>query len=320
MRRRPTRAVAHKGESIAAPATHFQARIAHTRQVPLVETPEPPPWVADLPLKPGPPWLSMGVHPLDLDDWLVLDDHFAAELALKHRLLTERHDEVFAALAGTEPAGAEVLELIQAWLTTHAADHAPAPDQPGELHPLDRAARLVQEDLCLLGSSDGHYVLEAASLCFPSHWRLADKLGRSVAAIHAPVPHYATELEARVDTFLARLRTDRPVVRRNLSIHCHDDLFRPEPHESPDSFGADTSGLDQVWLRSERQTLVRLAGTGAVLFTIKTQQCPVRALARRREVARALAVKLRALAPELTVTGETVPFPPWLVPWLLDPT
>ena len=318
MRRRPTRAVAHKGESIAAPAAHFQAGIAHTRRVHPAETPEPPPWVAELPLKPGPPWLSMGVHPLDRDDWLVVDDRSADELALKDRLLTERHDEVFAALPGTEAAGSEVLELIQAWLAAHEGGRADGGG--GGLHPLDRAGRLVQEDLCLLGSADGHYVLEAASLCFPSHWRLADKLGRSVAAIHAPVPHYATELESRVDTFMARLRTDRPVMRRNLSIHSHDDLFRPEPHESPASFAPDVSGLDQVWLRSERQTLVRLASTGAVLFTIKTQQCPMRALARRREVARALAVKLRALEPELAATGETVPFPPWLVPWLLDPS
>ena len=109
------------------------------------------------------------------------------------------------------------------------------------------------------------------------------------------------------------------MVRRNLSIHDHDELFRPEPHESPDSFAPDVSGLDQVWLRSERQTLVRLPETGAVLFTIKTQQCPVAVLAQRREVAWALAVKLRALEPELAALGETIPFPPWLPDWLLDP-
>jgi len=160
------------------------------------------------------------------------------------------------------------------------------------------------------------YLLEAASLCFPSHWRLVDKMGRSVAAIHAPVPHYADELAARVDTFFDRLRPERPVVRRNLSIHSHDELFRPEPHESPSSFAPGVSGLDQVWLRSERQTLMRLARTDAVLFTIKTQQCPAAVLTQRPTVARALATKLAALEPELRATGETIPFPPWLVPWL----
>ena len=101
---------------------------------------------------------------------------------------------------------------------------------------------MVQEDLCVLVEHEGRYRLEAASLCFPSHWRLHEKLGRSLAAIHAPVPHYAEELEAKVDRFFDRLRVDRPVVRRNLSIHCHDDLYRPEPHESPDSFAPDRVG------------------------------------------------------------------------------
>ena len=300
-----------------------------------------PDWLSELPLKPGPPWLSMGVRPLDLDEWLVVDDDFAAQLELKARLLAERHDEVFAARPGTEAAGAELLERIQAWLTTHvptegsapAAEPVPSrgdigrPDGTGSpapapgalLHPLDRAGRLVQEDLCLLAPEDGRHVLVAASLCFPSHWRLADKMGLPVAAIHGPVPHYAPELEARVDTFFERLRPGRPVVRRNLSIHAHDDLFRPEPHESPDSFAPDLSGLDQVWLRSERQTLLRLDGTGTVVFTIKTQQCPVGVLAQRPDVASALAAKLRALEPELVASGETVPFPSWLIGWLLDP-
>jgi dimethylamine monooxygenase subunit A len=292
-----------------------------------------PDWLDDLPLKAGPPWLSMGLRALELDDWLVLDEDLDEQLALKQRLLTERHDQVFAARSGCEEAGAEVLALVQAWLAAHRSEPEirpvahPVPEkrpikppdgtEPPGFHPLDQAGRLVQEDLCLLLASAGRYRLEAASLCFPSHWRLAEKLGRPVAAIHAPVLHYRDELEARVDTFLDRLRPERPAWRRNLSIHSHDELFRPEPHESPDSFAPDVSGLDQVWLRTERQTLVRLPRTGAVLFTIKTQQCPVSVLAQRREIAWSLAVKLRALEPELRATGETIPFPPWLIDWLL---
>ena len=147
-------------------------------------------------------------------------------------------------------------------------------------------------------------------MCFPSHWRLADKLGRSVAEIHGPVPHYADELADKVDRFFDRLTVEHPVVRRNLSIHSHDELFRPEPHESPDSFAPDARGVDQVWLRSERQTLVVLPASGAVLFTIKTQQCPASALAARPDIAHALAAKLTALTPDLTATGEPIPFPP----------
>ena len=280
-------------------------------------------WLDELTLRPGPPWLAMGVRPLDLDDWLVLDDNYDEELALKRRLLAERPADVFAALPGTGAAGAEVLELVQAWLAAHdvagrtGTAAGPSSSPPGtRLHPLDHAGRLVQEDLCLMVPTRGAYRLEAASLCFPSHWRLHDKLGRSLAAIHAPVPHYDVELEAKVDTFFDRLRTDRPVRRRNLSIHNHDELFRPEPHETPDSFAPDPSGIDQVWLRSERQTLLRLPRTGAVLFTIKTQHCPARALVRRPDVAATLAETLRADQAELERTGAAIAFPRWFPAWL----
>jgi dimethylamine monooxygenase subunit A len=298
-----------------------------------VAPPAVPLWLDELPLKPGPPWLSMGLHPLDLDTWLVLDSRSEAELALKAQLLDERHDDVFQALPGSEEGGTEVLELVEAWLTTHrgALTAEPVPQRSprgevygtgsgvgavGGLHPLDMAGRLVQEDLCLMARDGERYVLVAASVCFPSHWRLSEKMGRPVAQIHAPVAHYDHELEARVDHFFERLRVDRPVVRRNLSIHNHDELFRPEPHESPRSFAPDPSGLDQVWLRSERQTLVRLPRTSAVLFTIKTQHCPASVLTQRPDIARALATKLAAEEPEMARTGETIPFPTWFVAWL----
>ena len=78
------------------------------------------------------------------------------------------------------------------------------------------------------------------------------------------------------------------------------------------------SGIDQVWLRSERQTLVRLPRTGAVLFTIKTQQLPGdRALrAAPRPGRRASPTKLAAEQADLAARGDTIPFPPWLIPWL----
>jgi len=275
----------------------------------------PPSWLDDVPLRPGPPWLSMGTHALDLGRWLVVDDRRETELALKAGLLAEHHEEVVAALPGSEAAGSEVAEAVGTWLAEHHPG-LPLPPVPHGLHPVDAAGRRVQEDLCLMEEVAGEWVLTAASVCFPSHWRIAEKLGRSVAAIHAPVPHYDDELRNRVDTFFSRLRTERPVWRRNLSIHSHADLFRPEPHESPESFGGGTFGdrrdLDGVWLRSEYQTLRRLPRSGAVVFTIRTQVCPAAVLVDRPAVATALAARLRSITPGLSALGERAPFPLWL--------
>jgi hypothetical protein len=141
---------------------------------------------------------------------------------------------------------------------------------------------------------DGAPHLDAASLCFPSYWRLADKLGRPLADVHAPVAHYADELAAKVDGFLARLRPDRPVWRRNWIIHDDPSYFLPEPTPP-----VDVDPPDGLWLRSERQTLRRLTSADAVLFTIRTQQVPLAVLAERPDIAHRMAATIDAWSPEL---------------------
>jgi hypothetical protein len=165
---------------------------------------------------------------------------------------------------------------------------------PSDLHPLDAAGRLVQEDLCLMVLRDGAPHLDAASLCFPSYWRLADKLGRPMATVHDPVAHYRHELAAKVDTFLQRLRPERPVWRRNWSIHDDPSYFLPDP--TPPYDGTPPAGLH---LRSERQTLRRLRSADVVLFTIRTQQVPLVLLADRPVVAHAMAAAIEHWSPEL---------------------
>lgn len=247
----------------------------------------PPAWLHELQLAPGPPWLAMGTRSLMADDWLMPDGDRDRDLATKAALLEERHEDVFAAFDSpvVRAASAEVLALVTA-TTARAGDE--------DLHPLDAAGRLVQEDLCLLVERDGALRLDAASLCFPSYWRLGDKLGRDLATVHEPVAHYAGELTAKVDRLIARLRVDRPVWRRNWSIHDDPTYFLPDP--TPPRPVEPPAGL---WLRSERQTMRRLTTPGTVLFTIRTQQVPLATVAAAPEVARGLATAIAAWSPAL---------------------
>jgi hypothetical protein len=247
-----------------------------------------PAWLDELPAEPGPPWLAMATRGLDPALWLIADEDRDRDLARKRVLLTERHAEVFAALdtPSVRTASQEVLELVV------AATGEPA--GPPDLHPLDAAGRLVQEDLCLLVLRDGAPHLDAASLCFPSYWRLADKLGRPMAEVHRPVAHYAEELAAKVDTFLQRLRPERPVWRRNWSIHDDPSYFLPGP--TPPQAVTPPDGLH---LRSERQTLRRLTRADVVVFTIRTQQVPLAVLDQRPDVAHRLARAIEQWSPEL---------------------
>lgn len=247
----------------------------------------PPAWLDELVLAPGPPWLSMGTRSLDPLGWLLSDDDMERDLAIKSVLRAERHADVFAALDSptVDAAARVVLDLV-----VDATGAVP----DATLHPLDAAGCLVQEDLCLLVLRDGAPHLDAASLCFPSYWRLADKLGQPLAAVHGPVAHYPEELGTKVDRLIGRLAEGRPVWRRNWSIHDDPTYFLPTP--TPERAVDPPDGL---WLRSERQTLRRLTTPDSILFTIRTQQVPLRILAMRPDIAHRMAEAIAAWSPAL---------------------
>ena len=153
---------------------------------------------------------------------------------------------------------------------------------PALLPLLARMALLVDEDVCVL--RDG--VLVAGCVCAPSHWRLREKVGKPLGAVHAPVPGYDVELADKVDRLVARLRPGVAVVRRNWTIH--ETSARYEPH-APEPLSV--TPADQ-WLRTERQTLLRLPRSGAVLFGIRTDMVPLRHVP--PPVKQALAARLAA--------------------------
>ncbi len=272
--------------------------------------------------------LSMGLMALKPEEWIEVDDDLAADLAEKQRLLTERHAEVFAALPGSEAGQGEVLDLLAAHLTEHFPDLyrrngrrlqvLPADANwdldDASLAPLDVAGRLVQEDLCLMQHDGAAWRLTAASLCFPTRWKLAEKIGRPLDAIHDPVPDFADKLARPVSRFFDRIKTDKPVWRLNWSLIDDPALFQPEGHgrgELDPTITVENAG-ERLWLRVERQTLRRLPETGAVLFTIRIHRWPLSRLADRPEAAGRLAQSITTMPPamqrykSLPVFGDAV--------------
>src|SRR5215831_9392054 len=147
----------------------------------MVDRPVPsaaPAWLDELDAAPGPPFLAMGLRSLGGDRWPEdpAGPEGAATLAAKRAVLAAHRDDVVAARPATGPAVAELAAVL-------GADVGEGGDPAGALA---RLAGAVVEDLCLLvrPPDGGPWVLGAGAVCFPSHWRLADKLGRPVAAIH----------------------------------------------------------------------------------------------------------------------------------------
>src|SRR6202035_274876 len=124
------------------------------------------------------------------------------------------------------PEGDEPSVELHRTVVEHLARHRPALDEgPGTVasdvvarHPIEGAALLVQEDLCVLARLHGEWRLVAACVCFPRRWSLRDKLGASLAEIHDPVPGFDRALASPATTFFDRLTVERPVWRRNWTV------------------------------------------------------------------------------------------------------
>jgi hypothetical protein len=232
--------------------------------------------------------LKLGLRARDEADWLphddLFDDHAArdSQLAYKAQLLCDRHNEVFAALPGSEPAGREVLAMVRAHLQQFHDAGLPDLLADAGLHPLDAAARLVPEDLLLLeprrranggAGGDFDWYLVAASLCFPAHWVLAEKMNKPLAAIHAPVPDYRERLETPMDRFFTNMKIGPISSRMNWSLQLGDELF--SPHRSTRKAAMGDLANEDMCLRMENQTLRKLPETGLVLFTIRTHMVPM---------------------------------------------
>ncbi|HLK46346.1 MAG TPA: heme-dependent oxidative N-demethylase subunit alpha family protein, partial [Acidimicrobiales bacterium] len=157
-----------------------------------------------VPVDGGPFRWTMGLHRLELADWLEVDHRRAAELAEKRRLLDTARETVLVSLPDGDAPAAELLALVVDHLTARdlvtardgvLVDRATGQRTPtAGVHPLEAASLVVQEDLCVLTAQAGEWRLVAACVCFPSRWSLASKLGCTLLGIHEPVPGFADEL------------------------------------------------------------------------------------------------------------------------------
>ncbi|MFZ5751133.1 MAG: heme-dependent oxidative N-demethylase family protein [Pseudomonadota bacterium] len=224
-----------------------------------------------------------GILPLDPADWLVVDEVYAEQMRLRDRLIAEREPEVHALLPRGEAAAAELYAAVLARLPdlgfTIEAGQATRPD--GVTVPLDPArplrtlGRLCQEDFCLMdqGAGEDEPVLTGAILCFPSGWRLSEKIGRAMVRIHRPVAKYDADVARRVQRLFDAIRPEQPLWRANAHF-ARAPLFNP----LSEAQGKDLAESEMPWIRSERQCLLRLPQTRAVVFSIHTYLVPLAAL------------------------------------------
>ena len=266
-----------------------------------------PPEVLHDPIEPGPYRMAMGLTIVPEAAWFEVDALYPTETAEKSRLLTERHADVVALTPGSEAARREALAMVLANLRTHHPDLLTETDAD----PLEQAARLVQEDMCLIQDA----VFTAGVVCFPSRWRLRDKIGKPLAEVHGPVPVYAERLANPVDRFMHHLKPDRIAMRFNWSVLDDPELFQPAGKwrsDRNDAITAENAG-DTLFVRVERQTLRLLPVSGAILFGIRVHVYPLwRFAASAARVAAAVRALPEAIARYKSLPSIQAPLLAWL--------
>ena len=129
--------------------------------------------------------LRVAARSLEIEQWVSHHDaDWEPTIEMKQALIQERPDEVVAMLPGAEAACEEVARGVMSSIGV-------APTDARGIDALVEAAMCVADDLCvLIPDAEGMPRLVAAVLCSPNRWRLAEKLGGTMASIHVPVARY----------------------------------------------------------------------------------------------------------------------------------
>lgn len=214
-----------------------------------------------------------GVMPLDMDDWLRVDAAYVGQMGLRDALIAGREHEVHAVLPQAVAAADELLAQVLPYLPGlgfaavpggwRRPDAVVVADSP---QPLLTLGRLLQNDFCLMQDDGaGEHALTGAILCFPAGWTLAEKLGRPLMRVHRPVAPYSEDVGRRVQRLMDAIRPETPMWRMNAN-YSQAPLFNPQP-EAQDRT---VRRAEYPLIRSERQGLIRLPDSRAVVFSIHT--------------------------------------------------
>ena len=217
-----------------------------------------------------------GTRPISPDEWIICDDAFSQQMALRDELIKTRRDKVLAVSDQAYEAAVELSKMalefsIKSLGYQKSNDEVIRPDEVSlkiDLSdPMEFLGRLVQNDFCILQKVGEEHVLTAASLCFPASWSLEEKFLKPLIDIHIPVKEYNEEIAKRVQRLFDGLQVSRPVWRFNALYYEEPDLFQPRSVNQPRKKPAP----NQVnYFRSERQTLIKLPETRAIVFGIHT--------------------------------------------------
>lgn len=224
--------------------------------------------------------LNMGLRSLEPALWLEGGEDLEAQIPERLVLKTDAREVVYQELPGYRDVIEDLVALIAENLAMFHADryevstesvkHLPT-GASADLASSDlllQIASIIGEDLVVLSREDGEWKIVAGAVLFPSRWKLSEKIGKGMDAVHAPVPGFASALAPFMTATFDKISADRAVWRKNWSLHSTSDLHQPTSIHAP-------ANPEDYWWRTERQTLTRSRTGDFLYFTIRNRAEPL---------------------------------------------
>ncbi len=247
--------------------------------------------------------LNMGLRSLELAHWLEAGEDLTPQIIERQHLIESSREVVYQELPGYKGAIAElvqrIIENLQVFhdrdytFTSNTLKHLPT-DSTVSLNSEDvllQLASVIAEDLVVLSREEDEWKIVAGAVIFPSRWKLSEKIGKGMDAVHTPVPGYATALAPYMTATFDKVTVDRPVWRKNWSLHSTEHLHQPTSIHEPAAPG-------DYWWRTERQTLTRSRAGDFMYFTIRNRAEPLKWIKSDPESSALFAQTLASYSPE----------------------
>lgn len=266
---------------------------------------------------------QLGLRPIRPENWILIGAGHAEMMRQKRERLERHRPLYYRTLPDSLPAQRELRERVTAHLV---ADHPGYFNKSGSVvrslltgqtldlgddatEPLLQVSYLIEEDFMLLDEAGGVLRITAASNAYSSSGRLAASVGHGMAWAHAPVPHLTDKLGGKINRILGSIHAATPCERFNWQITPIATVFFP--HDDPHAANAaamhevlaelcrdPTRAGELLWLRVERQTLMRLPDSNAVAFSLHTYSDPLSSVLSDVESVRAIVALLNNYSEE----------------------
>ena len=232
------------------------------------------------------PWMSPvtkmmpGIQPLGSEPFFLLDDVFNKQMRYKDTLINKKRSKVYFNDLKDDSVVNELLSFVVSRTRENLAykitkKMVRRPDgvviNLNKDDPLIAAARLVQEDLLILENTGGEHILRAAVLCFPASWMLSEKANKTLTNIHGPVRNYDNVIAPRIERMFSNLRPEIPIWRANYLFYKSHELHQPVSEKEEKG---NPHKIQASYMRVERQTLLKLAVSKRIVFSIHTFVVP----------------------------------------------